>query len=343
MTPPYNLKNIQALRWLAALLVFVQHAVYFSGQINNDSIQEFLRLSFGSIGVFVFFIISGFVIALQTDKKPSLFAAHRLARIYPAFFIAAIVASLIFFLFSNYRPVLNSGTLSMLLIPVGSLNGTFQIPYWTLIYEVFFYALVLLAMIAFKARPQLLNIAMFAWLLVILGFSNAGIKTSVAMPTLSEIVISTLNIYFIVGFFLSRLLFSPTSRIAYAALFAMALEAVYFPELRYTAIICTMGAIAILSLVRLPALPAFLIKLGDYSYGIYLMHMPVIFCLFLALKPHGVDFYTSIAIMTVIALPAAILFGKFEYWFYQTKIRPAVDKFLTRPNPLHQNQPLEQP
>ncbi len=343
MPPSINLKNIQVLRWLAAALVFFHHAVYFSGQLNNEELLDFRRLGLGTLGVYLFFIISGFVIALQTDKKPSLFAAHRVARIYPAFFIAAALASLIFFLFSNYRPTLTNGTLSMLLIPAGSLNSTFQIPYWALIYEVFFYGLVLLMMLAFKSKTQLINIAIFSWLLVILGFAHAGVKTSIAMPTVYEMFISTLNIYFIAGFFLSRVFFSPNTKISYAAFFILAVEGTLFPEMRYTMTVCSLGAAAIIWFVRLPTLPAFLIKLGDYSYGIYLIHLPVIYCLYLALKPQGMSFDTSLAIMITVALPAAFLFGKFEYWLYQTKIRPVVDQFLTRQDQPQLNQSLEQP
>jgi peptidoglycan/LPS O-acetylase OafA/YrhL len=99
-----RLASIDALRGLAALGVVLYHAVDARG---NDAPQTLLRwplfffhslTSFGYIGVFLFFVISGFCIHLQwararaAGQTPEIrfgaFWKRRLRRLYPAYLIA---------------------------------------------------------------------------------------------------------------------------------------------------------------------------------------------------------------------------------------------------------------
>lgn len=337
-----TLKNIQALRLLAAALVFLQYAYFFASQTVGDNAIEFRKFNLGGLGVYIFFIISGFVIALQTEKKSEAFAGHRLARIYPAYFIALVVSTAIFYLFSDFRPSF-SDVASLLLLPTGTLNSSFQIPYWTLIYEMYFYTLILLLMALTRARPSLINAALLLWLVSIITASHNGIKVNLPSPDYLSIFLSPLNIYFITGFFLARFSLSGNQTAARLAFLVVGFELVFYAELRYILSICVFGAMVLIFITQLKPLPAVLNRLGDYSYGIYLLHLPIIYCLYLALKSAGASFTTSLLVMTVVALPIAIGFGKFEYWLYQKKIRPAVDRFLSRKASPQLNQPLEQP
>jgi peptidoglycan/LPS O-acetylase OafA/YrhL len=342
MAGTLTLKNIQALRLFAALLVFVQHAYFFSSQLVGDQAMEFRKLNLGGTGVYIFFIISGFVMALQTEKTSTSFASHRIARIYPAYFLALALSTLMFFLFSSYRPSF-TGIASLLLFPTGTLNSTFQVPYWTLVYEMFFYALILLLMTLTRARPSMINLALLLWLVAIFGASHYGVKVNIPSPDYTSIFLSPLNIYFITGFFLARFCLSTNHTAARLAFLLIAIELVLNGEVRYTLSVAVFGALAIVLITQLKPLPNFLNALGDYSYGIYLLHLPIIFCLYLALKPAGASFATSLVLMAVVVLPVAIGFGKFEHWLYQKKLRPAVDGFLSRKSASQILQPLEQP
>ncbi|MFC4860142.1 acyltransferase family protein [Pseudomonas sp. MAHUQ-62] len=327
-----NLENIQALRWIAAALVFIQHSVYFSGLTIGDQMLSFRGFNLGGTGVFIFFIISGFVIALQTNKRPAQFLLHRIFRIYPGYIAALIFSTAILFLFSDYRPTFSTPSLSMLLIPIGSLNSSFQIPYWTLIYEMFFYSLVLLLMIVHRSNTRLIDASILIWMLGILTSIYLGTKIDTAKPDIGEIFLSPLNIYFICGFFLSRAFFSKKPNLAYLALFLISATGCYFTQMRYQVTVCAFGVAAIIFAVKLQPLPKLLNNLGDYSYGIYLAHLPVIYCIYLALKDSGTGFAATLALMIISALPAAIFFGRMEHWLYKGRIRPVVDSLFEKKN-----------
>ncbi|NSL37173.1 acyltransferase, partial [Citrobacter werkmanii] len=83
------LLSLQYLRGIASLLVVLYHA---RGEISNVYAQSNLgELLFGNgyIGVDLFFMISGFVIMLSTEKDKSSFSfiIKRLFRIYPVYLV----------------------------------------------------------------------------------------------------------------------------------------------------------------------------------------------------------------------------------------------------------------
>jgi len=102
--PPPRLRSIDALRGIAALGVVVYHAVEQGKHALPDNLLQYpLRLvqfisSFGYIGVFLFFVISGFCIHLQwarsrvAGQEPDVrfgpFWKRRLRRLYPPYLIA---------------------------------------------------------------------------------------------------------------------------------------------------------------------------------------------------------------------------------------------------------------
>lgn len=142
--------SIHYLRGLAALFVVLFH---YRGYINNIYSQQNLGdilFSKGSIGVDLFFIISGFIISLSTEsnRKIKSFIMRRIFRIYPVylFFIAAMVA------------IIPSIPLSDILKSMFFINLDYsgESPYfgysvvfvgWTLTYEMVFYFLFMVSMI----------------------------------------------------------------------------------------------------------------------------------------------------------------------------------------------------
>lgn len=93
--------NLDALRFLAFLSVFVSHAVLFFGYNNDSAIFMKLRKLFfvhGDLGVTFFFVLSGFLLTylfLQEKKstgtiKLKLFYKKRIVRIWPVYFLTII-------------------------------------------------------------------------------------------------------------------------------------------------------------------------------------------------------------------------------------------------------------
>ena len=103
---PTRLRGIDALRGIAALGVVLYHAVEQGKHVLPNNILEYpIRMvqfgsSFGYIGVFLFFVISGFCIHLQWAKskaaglEPEIrfgpFWKRRIRRLYPPYVIALL-------------------------------------------------------------------------------------------------------------------------------------------------------------------------------------------------------------------------------------------------------------
>src|SRR3954447_16411871 len=106
-----RLRGIDALRGVAALGVVFYHAVDQSHKVlPNNLFQSPIRLvqftsSFGYIGVFLFFVISGFCIHLQwarakaagtePDLRFGAFWKRRIRRLYPPYIITLLLFLLI--------------------------------------------------------------------------------------------------------------------------------------------------------------------------------------------------------------------------------------------------------
>src|SRR5215211_6730813 len=86
--------GMQALRAVAALLVVLQHAIFYACYTAGIDAGPYLKAPFARIGVMLFFCISGFVIGLNRHLPTGVFAVRRALRIYPAFWVTIIIALL---------------------------------------------------------------------------------------------------------------------------------------------------------------------------------------------------------------------------------------------------------
>ena len=121
-TPPIEttrLRSIDALRGIAALGVVLYHAVQQGGTVLPNNLLDYpARLvqfvsSFGYIGVFLFFVISGFCIHLQwararaTGVEPDIrfgpFWKRRLRRLYPPYIIGLALFLLIAYSYGDIK------------------------------------------------------------------------------------------------------------------------------------------------------------------------------------------------------------------------------------------------
>lgn len=138
--------NIQALRFVAAMLVVLYHA---SLRLQIDSGPGQVLLDFGRAtgfaGVDIFFVISGFIMAhttLDKDGRPYAgeFIRRRLARIFSGYWPFFLLALLVF---SWTRPahVQESNLLASFFLWPQLLPHTLLEVTWTLSFELYFYVL----------------------------------------------------------------------------------------------------------------------------------------------------------------------------------------------------------
>ena len=142
---------LDALRGLAITLVILFHfTVRFGRKYGADWIHSgpLFEVKFGWVGVYLFFMISGFIIYLTIQKKNGLtdFLIARLSRLMPPYWTAILLILLLeplhaeLYHLANRNQVTES-VLNMLMIPdlfkVRYLDGAF----WSLFVEVKFYIL----------------------------------------------------------------------------------------------------------------------------------------------------------------------------------------------------------
>jgi exopolysaccharide production protein ExoZ len=164
---------LEALRGIAATLVVLTHARYFMlNTANWEKADEILRP--GAMGVDLFFIISGFIMAYSTRNSDGslayakTFAIKRFARVWPVYAIITfcwIAATQdIGAYFSSYDNVILF-LKSIFFIPVTIDNPPYfgaALPLgWTLEFEMYFYA-IFCASLCFKQWRWL---ALFAWMI----------------------------------------------------------------------------------------------------------------------------------------------------------------------------------
>lgn len=178
-----NLINVlQYLRALAAILVVITHLAFKSSIVGHSVFGGF---RIGAAGVDIFFVISGFVMAMiywrLHDRSPGVFWTKRLIRIFPIYWLVTSAALLLYLV----NPALvnaNSGPTSIwrsyTLIPELQARTTQLLigPAWSLSFEFYFYTLFA-GVFAFSQRSVGLAVAVSVLVLLALG-SLSGLAPS---------------------------------------------------------------------------------------------------------------------------------------------------------------------
>lgn len=142
--------GLDIVRLGAALLVTLYHLSYWWWiPLNQTGVDDQFRsaldlpahlFSGGWVGVQIFFVLSGFVIAFSANQKNARqFVIGRIARLYPAAWICATITFCVSLQMAEFPNYLRAMTLS----PIGPwISGV----YWTLAVEIIFYALVMMVL-----------------------------------------------------------------------------------------------------------------------------------------------------------------------------------------------------
>jgi peptidoglycan/LPS O-acetylase OafA/YrhL len=140
-----RLQALDLLRFIAALAVVFYHYLALPG----SSFPQLAAVAqYGYLGVPLFFMISGFVIAASAERRsPFTFLISRGARLYPAFWIGVFFTAGISYTFSDSPPSISDILLNLTMLNdylgVKNIDGV----YWTLQVELKFYACIFLLML----------------------------------------------------------------------------------------------------------------------------------------------------------------------------------------------------
>lgn len=283
-----NYHGIQGLRYLAAILVVGMHTSEAMHQRLLDI--EIPKLNFGSIGVDMFFIISGFIMMASTDgvhasiTKPKLalqFITKRIIRIIPMYWLYTTlkVVSVLIIPTLALRTKLDPThvTCSYLLFPCEAPWGLIQpvLPVgWTLSFELLFYFIFALTIALGINR-------MLGTMLVFIFIYTAGALWQ------GNTVFSFFGKSIIFEFILGMLIYLLTKRVKVAwhgvFLFLIGITSLIYgvqnilhlDRLIAVGIPCAFivaGVIALENWITQTRINKILTPLGDSSYSLYLSH-----------------------------------------------------------------------
>jgi peptidoglycan/LPS O-acetylase OafA/YrhL len=327
-----NLQSIQLLRGVAALCVVYVHTL--------------ATPNFGLFGVDIFFVISGFVMALVTAKNtnPKSFLLHRLIRIVPLYWILTTCLVVVIVVAPN---LLSSTTLNF----SNYLKSLFFIPYfkeshliqpflfvgWTLNYEMLFYFCITLGLVI--SSRHYLTIAISALVLIYLNFGIISsdsplLKGFFGSTKIFEFVLGILAYKIYSGGYLKKIPYQLAIMIS-----ALCLAIMIYSEVRQIKIdsFITFGIpsfFLLLSTIRLePLMHGVIIKsiagfVGDTSYAIYLSHAFVVEFLRKVVMKHSDFLQNHLGVMVMAALAASICVGYLLHRFLDQPIQRYIKRSL---------------
>lgn len=278
-----RLHNLQILRIIGASAVALFHltSIRRGDDYHLPGVKAFADLFVGP-AVWVFFALSGFVLVTSLKRTTVWqFALARFLRLYPAYwFVVAIIfcwtSPQLWGLLFRSGPVWRG----LLLVPAGQQSAAYSIGIeWTLIFEVFFCAMLCLFSIVHRGRGPIIGVSI--WLAAVLGsmlWRHPGPYQP--YPTWAEIALSPFCLPFLLGALAVHLL--PLTRLVrYAAplLIPLLFATSHLIE-RWDYSTLVMAAASALLVVwaatgRQVEADHPLVKYGDWSYGLYLAHVPL--------------------------------------------------------------------
>jgi peptidoglycan/LPS O-acetylase OafA/YrhL len=152
---------------MAALAVVFYHYTFgYSYVVGKHTPGLDLTATNGHFGIYLFFIISGFVIfmTLERSAKAADFSVSRFARLWPPYLVCAGFTSLLIVVmdFNPLHLTMGDALLNVLMLNKMLGNVSIDPSYWTLTYEVLFYASA--AIVFFGLKIKRIEWACLAWL-----------------------------------------------------------------------------------------------------------------------------------------------------------------------------------
>lgn len=314
VTPQRRITGLDGLRGMAALGVVLFHYTQRYQELYGHTSQV-PGFSLGRHGVLLFFIISGFVILMTVERAKNTrhFVQSRFARLYPAFWVCALITYLIVHAAGlseravSFRELLLNFTMAPRFLGARNVDNV----YWTLLVELMFYVLVgaLLAVGQAKQITRVLGALVVLAAVDVLFFSNRQI--GILGPARN---FASMAYCFLIGTMLYRLRQNPTRWQIPATII---LACIAFAARAEGPLVCMLAVMftAIVFMATSRSLPLMesraLVFLGTISYTLYLLHQNIGYVIIRKLSLAGVNSYLAIGIAVAmsIGLATAISFA----------------------------------
>jgi peptidoglycan/LPS O-acetylase OafA/YrhL len=284
--------NFDLLRLIFASIVCVVHAQQLSGMGELTLITQFLS---STVAVKAFFVVSGYLIFMSFDRSSSLwaYAQKRARRIYPAYFTVIALCSIGLVLVSerSFVDFFSAAWLKYVAVNLFFLSflkqdlpGVFETnnlqavngALWTLKIEVMFYLSVPLFAFLFKRFGQMRSLVSFYMLSLAYAFICKELALTSGRSLYEELgrQLPGQLCYFLAGsfYYLHSIQLKPHMvKLAMGSLAVLSIH-YYYP-------LAVLEPFAIATIVIFAAIyrPIGNIgKYGDFSYGVYILHFPII-------------------------------------------------------------------
>jgi peptidoglycan/LPS O-acetylase OafA/YrhL len=283
--------SVQSLRAIAAWMVVMHHVMQIFYDSRGTDWFSVLFSRYGSIGVDIFFVISGFVIYVSTSERKISsfhFFINRIIRIVPAYWIYTLLTALLVINFENLIPFTQIEAWflakSLTFVPAINPGGVWYFPLltvgWTLNFEMMFYLIFSLALLvpgnyrlpyvlvammvlqmvmhrlspAWKFYDDVRIYEFFFGIVVAATYRSLWLKKLGLLPSIMVFFVAVTVIYSAYG---TRGL-SGGSQLLQVSIPCAAIVAVFVAQEEHFRKL------------------AFLTRLGDWSYSTYLLHVIVI-------------------------------------------------------------------
>jgi exopolysaccharide production protein ExoZ len=346
--------GIQMLRFVAAMLVVVMHLTQaVSIHITGAGPDKYWAA--GSSGVDIFFVISGFVMAISTGVSPSafgdrlqaawIFLKRRFLRIVPLYWFYTLAKAAVLIILPGLasRSSIDPGhlTASLFFIPAmspwGFVEPTLPVG-WTLNFEMLFYAVFALAIALSVQRIWFCLVA-----LILIFFAGRYFQDVVPLAFYAHSIVFEFVLGICIASYFSRSktpsMFAGWSAICLGLLLMFGLNwgasADRFLTWGVAAAFLVIGALWLEPWTAKNRALAPFSFLGDASYSIYLSHTFVVPAGVLALRKLGIQ---DMLVIAPAVLLAVVLTGCASYlWIERPMTRRLKHLLFQTPAPSFQN------
>jgi peptidoglycan/LPS O-acetylase OafA/YrhL len=281
MVKKRRFESIQVLRFIAASFVV---AIHFSLELNKHVSHKFIILD-GNSGVDIFFVISGFVIALTSGSCSGGidFLRRRIFRVVPLYWTMTIAVFTVAYFSPSVLYSTKANPLyllkSLLFIPFAKEKGLIEPVLnvgWTLNYEMFFY--IVFAICLSLCRKPIIAVSGFFVVLVIIGWMFVPQNLLIIQFYTNGIILEFVAGMWIYEFYSLRNFSHVTFSwiIVFIGAAGLLCQMIYFIDFPREIKFGIFSAILVFGAVSLPfvknTILASAVLLGDASYSLYLIH-----------------------------------------------------------------------
>jgi peptidoglycan/LPS O-acetylase OafA/YrhL len=311
-----RLQPLDAIRGIAAMMVVLFHFTRHYSKIFPLTYHPSFVVGWGYLGVHFFFMVSGFVIFMTLCKTVNGwdFVVSRFSRLYPAYWFAVLATTVVVSLYGLPEAIRTPGEI---LINLTMLEGFMHVRpvdgvYWTLTYELLFYAWMFL--LFYMRRLEQIERFIAGWLLLAIA---SHIVTLIYGYFPWKLTFSLLLQYahlFGAGILFYLIYSGKATRMTYALLGLCIIDQLLVAE-NWIEDAFVFGFFAVFTLVAIGKAGFLNIRpltfLGTISYTLYLLHENMGIVLLDIVRRAGVPPNLGVVLVIFAAVGLAALVSKF--------------------------------